>query len=90
MISWGLLIVSVVVNIFCFLYIRFLIKSLTFFSANFKNLYSMLEDYILSLSGILELELFYDEPVLKNLMKNTTVVKEKILEFKEVYDLEDE
>jgi hypothetical protein len=50
----------------------------------------MLEDYILSLSGILELELFYDEPVLKNLMKNTTVVKEKILEFKEVYDLEDE
>ena len=90
MISWGLLALSVVLNIFCLLYIRFLIKSLTFFSANFKNLYDMLEDYAASLSGILGLELFYDEPILKNLMKNTTAVKEKILEFKEMYELEDE
>lgn len=66
-----LLVVSVVVNIISFLYIRWLLKSLGSINQDVETVYLMIKEYSNHLTSVHELEMFYGDETLGSLMAHT-------------------
>ncbi len=84
------LIVSVLLNVLCFFYIRWLLKNFNFLSENIMNILETVETFSGHLSAIYELETFYGDETLQNLLKHSKQVVDEIKMYKDVYTLTNE
>ena len=82
-----ILIISIALNIFFFLYTRWLLKNFTFLSENIYNLLEMTETFSDHLSAVYELETFYGDETLQNLLTHAKQVVEEIKVYKDIYTI---
>ena len=82
--------ISVLINIFAFWYGRAILQNLLFVSENILFLKKSINAYALHLNRVYELDTFYGDETLKNLLEHTKEVREDILEFDEIYNLTEE
>ena len=78
---------SVILNIFLFFYLRWLLSNFTFLSENVYNLLESTETFSNHLSAVYELETFYGDETLQNLLKHTKQVVEEIKVYKDIYTI---
>ena len=72
-----ILTVSAGLNIFFIFYLRWLLKNFTFLSENVYNLLETVETFSNHLSAIYELEMFYGDETLQNLLTHAKQVVEE-------------
>jgi len=77
---------SVVLNIFSVWYIRQLLLKFLFLSENIGNLRYNLSAFGLHLKKIYEMDRFYGEPMLENLLTHMKEVAENVDQFSEIFD----
>ena len=82
-----ILILSVGLNVFFIFYLRWLLKNLTFLSDNVQNLLETVETFSNHLSAVYELETFYGDETLQNLLSHARQVADEIKIYREVYTL---
>tara|TARA_R110002110_G_scaffold46764_1_gene140977 strand:- start:1355 stop:1717 length:363 start_codon:yes stop_codon:yes gene_type:complete len=82
-----LLIVSVLANIFFVSYIRFLLDQLSFVSENINSLVSSVVDLRSHLSDVYELERFYGDETLQDLLRHASATVETLQDFEDIYTL---
>jgi len=82
-----LLVISVVLNIFFALYLRWLLKNFTFLSENTHNLLETAETFSNHLSAVYELETFYGDETLQNLLTHAKQAVEEIKVYKDIYTI---
>ena len=66
-----LLILSSLLNIFLFFYVRWLLRSLASINQDVSTLYSTINEYSNHLNSVHELEMFYGDETLGSLMAHT-------------------
>ena len=71
-----ILTISVVLNIFFFFYLRWLLKNFTFLSENIQNLLETVETFSNHLGAVHELEMFYGDETIQNLIQHTRYLKD--------------
>ena len=81
------LIISVVLNIFFAFYLRWLLKNFTFLSDNIYNLLETTQAFSDHLSAVYELETFYGDETLQNLLTHAKQVAGEIKQYREIYTL---
>ena len=74
-------------NVFFVFYLRWLLKNLTFLSDNVYNLLESVEAFSNHLSGVYELETFYGDETLQNLLTHAKQLTEEIKVYKDIYTL---
>ena len=62
---------SLLLNVFSFLYIRWLLKTLSSINEEVSTVYSMLTEYSNHLTSVHDLEMFYGDETLGSLMTHT-------------------
>jgi len=82
-----LLTVSVLVNIFLITYTRYLLGNLSFVSENLNSLVKTVIDLRGHLSDVYELERFYGDPTLEDLLRHSVQVVEVLEDFEDIYEL---
>ena len=82
-----LLVVSLIVNVFFAFYLRWLLKNFTFLSENTHNLLETAENFANHLSAVYELETFYGDETLQNLLTHTKQAIGEIKIYRDVYTL---
>ena len=82
-----LLVLSVGINIFLVTYLRWILKKLAFLSENIADLLSSIEGFSKHLEGIHELETYYGDPTLKNLITHSKQLLEELGMYEEIYTL---
>tara|TARA_R100000008_G_C3550099_1_gene149899 strand:+ start:253 stop:597 length:345 start_codon:yes stop_codon:yes gene_type:complete len=83
----AILVVSVALNVFLILYLRWLLKNFTFLSENMQNLLETAEGFTKHLSAVYELETFYGDETLHNLLTHARQVVEEIGVYKDIYTM---
>ena len=78
---------SVILNIFLFLYLRWLLSNFTFLSENIYNLLESAETFSNHLSAVYELETFYGDETLQNLLTHAKQVVKEIKVYKDIYTI---
>jgi len=81
------LIFSVILNIFLIWYVSKVLAKLLYTSDNLGDLYVVLRIYESFLASIYEMEMFYGEPTLKELIDKTKIIREEVQIFEEIYGL---
>jgi len=81
------LIISVILNVFFAFYLRWLLKNFTFLSDNIYNLLETIQTFSNHLGAVYELETFYGDETLQNLLTHAKQVAEDIKQYKEIYTL---
>ena len=82
-----ILTISIALNVFFAFYLRWLLKNFTFLSENVYNLLETVETFSDHLSGVYELETFYGDETLQNLLTHAKQVVEEIKVYKEIYTI---
>lgn len=82
-----LLILSVGANILLLWYIRKMLGNLLAVSDNMGNLVEDLSSYQIHLQSLYEMEMYYGEPTIKELIIHSRQITEHIKEFSDVYNL---
>ena len=82
-----ILIISVALNVFFVFYLRWLLKNFTFLSENIHNLLETTETFSNHLSVIYELETFYGDETLQNLLSHAKQVVDEIKVYKDIYTI---
>jgi hypothetical protein len=82
-----LLIVSILANIFLVSYVRFLLEQLSFVSENINSLVGSVVELRNHLSEVYELERFYGDQTLEDLLRHTSAVTETLQDFEDIYML---
>jgi hypothetical protein len=90
MIEYALLALSVVLNIFFIWYIRNLLSNLLYISDNLNSLYDELIQFRDHLNKVYELELFYGDETLKNLLRHAKHVAQLLDEYENILLLADD
>ena len=78
---------SMALNIFFIFYLRWLLKNFTFLSENVYNLLESVETFSNHLSAVYELETFYGDETLQNLLTHAKQVVKEIKVYKDVYTI---
>jgi len=81
------LIFSIVLNILFIWYIRKMLKELLLVSDNMGNLIEDLTSYQNHLQQLYEMEMYYGEPSIKELIVHSRQIIEHVKEFSDVYNL---
>jgi len=81
------LVLSLALNIFFLVYVRWLLKKLLFLSENIGDIMSSMSVFSKHLESIHSLEMFYGEPTLKSLIQHSKQVVSDIELFEEIYTL---
>ena len=81
------LIFSMILNIFLFLYLRWVLKKLVFISDNILALFESTEAFSAHLKTIYEMEMFYGDETLKSLLTHSKQLVEEIKIYEEIYTL---
>jgi hypothetical protein len=79
--------ISVALNVFFVFYLRWLLKNFTFLSENVHNLLETVDSFANHLSGVYELEMFYGDETLQNLLTHARQVTEEIKVYKDIYTI---
>ena len=87
MIEIIILVISVALNVFFAFYLRWLLKNFTFLSENTHNLLETAETFSNHLSAVHELEIFYGDETLQNLLTHAKQAIEEIKVYKDVYTI---
>tara|TARA_R100001129_G_C5101954_1_gene184552 strand:+ start:112 stop:447 length:336 start_codon:yes stop_codon:yes gene_type:complete len=87
MIEWVIILILLSLNVFFFFYLRWLLKNFTFLSENIHSLLESVDTFSNHLSGVYELETFYGDETLQNLLTHAKQVSEEIKVYKDVYTL---
>ena len=66
-----------------------MLEKLLFISDNLNELLETVEEFGAHLSSVHELEMFYGEPTLQELMKHSRHVEEYMSKYREIYELSD-
>ena len=83
----GILFLSVVFNVFLFMYARMAIVRLLIFSEELGDLQQMINSFANHVKGVYELEMFYGDETLKSLMEHAVSFREQIDTFEYIYSL---
>lgn len=78
---------SVLLNIFLFWYIHNILKRLLYVSDNLAALNELIEEYQAHLESLYDLEMYYGDQTLKELIRHTKYVIESLDSYKEIYVL---
>lgn len=78
---------SLALNIFLFFYLRWLLSNFTFLSENVYNLLESAETFSNHLSAVYELETFYGDETLQNLLTHAKQVVKEIKVYKDIYTI---
>jgi hypothetical protein len=89
MISWGLFIISAILNVFAAWYIRELLSQFKYLDDQFLGLSQTLKNYKNHLGAVCELDVFYGDETLGGLMQHTKDIDSEIDEFKQIFPFED-
>tara|TARA_R110000824_G_scaffold12890_5_gene56219 strand:+ start:4380 stop:4724 length:345 start_codon:yes stop_codon:yes gene_type:complete len=81
------LIGSVVLNLFLIWYLLKVLSKLLYTSDNLGDLYVTLRMFEEFTTSLYHMEMFYGEPVIQELIKKTSFVREEIQRFEEIYGL---
>jgi competence protein ComGC len=84
------LILSVCVNILLLWYIKKMLKQLLDVSDNMGNLVEDLASYQNHIQHLYEMEMYYGEPSIKNLIVHSKQIIEHVKKFSDVYNLVNE
>ena len=84
------LVLSIILNIFLFIYIRWLIKNMISVSGGFEDTFTILEQYTEHLEKVYNLDTFYGDETLQDLLRHSKVIVEDIKRFKEAFLFSDE
>ena len=84
------LVISVVLNGVLLWYIRKMLGKLLLVSDNMGNLVEDLTSYQNHLQQLYEMEMYYGEPSIKNLILHSREIIEHVKEFSDVYNLTEE
>lgn len=71
-------IISACINIFLFLYIRWLLKSITSMNEDVSSLTGLILNFAAHTKSIHELEMFYGDETLQSLMKHASELSERL------------
>ena len=80
-------IISVVLNIFFIFYLGWLLRNFTTLSDNVQGLIETTQTFSDHLGAVYELETFYGDETLGNLLTHAKQVSEEIKQYKEIYTL---
>ena len=80
-------IISVVLNIFFIFYLGWLLRNFTTLSDNVQSLIETTQTFSDHLGAVNELETFYGDETLQNLLTHAKQVAEDIKQYKEIYTL---
>ena len=81
---------SIALNVLLIWYIRKLLEKLLFISDNMGNLLEKLDKFEKHLNSVHEMEMFYGEPILGNLIRHSKEIVEEIETYKQIYDITNE
>jgi len=87
MIEWIIITISIGLNVFFIFYLKWLLKNFTFLSDNVYNLLETAETFSNHLSAVYELETFYGDETLQNLLTHSKQVVEEIKVYKDIYTI---
>ena len=82
-----LLALSVALNIFLMVYLRWLLRKFDFLSENIGDLWSSINGFSKHLESVHELETFYGDATLKNLISHSQQIVKDVEMYKEIYTL---
>tara|TARA_R110002110_G_scaffold46815_4_gene141104 strand:+ start:278 stop:619 length:342 start_codon:yes stop_codon:yes gene_type:complete len=82
-----ILTLSVALNIFFIFYLKWLLKNFTFLSENVYNLLETVDTFSNHLSAIYELETFYGDETLQNLLTHAKQVVDEIGTYKDIFTI---
>ena len=82
-----ILTLSVALNIFFIFYLKWLLKNFTFLSENVYNLLETVDTFSNHLSAIYELETFYGDETLQNLLTHAKQVVDEIGAYKDIFTI---
>ncbi len=80
-----ILMISITINIFLIWYSRNTLTNLLFLSENLGLLYEIINDFTLHLQRVYELERFYGDPTLTNLLEHSKAVTEELEKYEEIF-----
>ena len=75
-----LFIISISVNLFTLLYVRWLLTSLATINTDVSNVSDLINDFSTHLKGIHELEMFYGDENLKSLLDHSDMLRDALEE----------
>ena len=81
------LIFSVILNIFLFWYMAKILSKLLYTSDNLGDLYIALRMYEEYTTSLYQMEMFYGEPVIQELIAKTRLMTEEVKRFEDIYGL---
>lgn len=85
-----LLVASVVLNVLLAWYIIVLLRKYLPISQDLEDLFDFLAEYHFHIKTVSEMESFYGEPILLNLLRHSKAVAEEVDNFRAAYSLLDE
>jgi len=78
---------SLIVNVLLLWYLRWALSKLLYTSDNLGDLYVVFRIFENFTTSLYEMEMFYGEPVMEELIDKTKLVREEIERFESIYDL---
>tara|TARA_R110000824_G_scaffold275903_1_gene464486 strand:- start:221 stop:562 length:342 start_codon:yes stop_codon:yes gene_type:complete len=87
MIEWILVSVLLGLNVFFVFYLKWLLKNFSFLSENVYSLLESVDTFSNHLSAVYELETFYGDETLQNLLLHAKQVSGEIKIYKDIYTL---
>ena len=87
MIEWVLVSVLLGLNVFFVFYLKWLLKNFNFLSENVYSLLESVDTFSNHLSAVYELETFYGDETLQNLLLHAKQVSDEIKIYKDIYTL---
>jgi len=78
---------SLLLNAFLIWYITKILSKLLYTSDNLGDLYMVFSLYGDFIKELYEMDMFYGEPILEELIRKTKMVREEIEKFEEIYEL---
>ena len=82
-----ILVISVALNVFFAFYLRWLLQNFALLSDNILNLLETSEGFSTHLGAVYELETFYGDETLQNLLTHARQVVEEIKVYKDIYTI---
>ena len=82
-----LLLLSVGINIFLMVYVRWILKKMSFLSENIGDMLSSMDGFSKHLESIHDLETYYGDATLKNLIVHSKQIVGDIEVYREIYTL---
>jgi len=82
--------ISILINILSFWYIKAILKKLLFISENIGDLNEQLENYTGHIESVYQMETFYGDETLQNLVLHSKEVVDMIKDYEDIYSLTQE